>query len=369
MLGAKPEFSTRTQLATSKGYAMATSDPVSDEPEYLISADSHVLEPTDLWISRLPKHLVDRAPVLPNRREDKPGATDPRDRLRVMQEDAVSMEVLFPTYALLQYGIEDPELQEACFRVYNEWIAGYCAGTPGRLVGIPCISTYDIGHAIKELERCKQLGLAGAQTWHIPPKGIDYTTNHYERLWAAAAEMDMPINLHILTGFSYTKHARPKGVEHYRGSVELKLNDAIRILFDFIFYGVLDRHPKMKLVLVEFEIGWLPWLLQQWDYYANRFHDVNPVPIQYKPSEYFNRQIFASFINDNVGTAMIGTGWGRDNCMWSNDFPHGNTSWPDSRKVIARDLSHLDPEVREKLLHKTVADLYQLELAPPIQLS
>ena len=348
---------------------MATPAPGSAEPDYLISSDSHVLEPIDLWSSRLPAHLRDQAPVLPSRREDKPGATDPSDRLAVMQRDGVSMEVLFPTYGLLHYGIEDPTVQEACFRVYNDWIVEYCEATPGRLVGIPCISTYDIDHAISELERCQAIGLMGAQTWHIPPTGIEYTTDHYERLWAAAAEMDMPINLHILTGFSYTKQARPKGVEHYRGSVELKLNDAVRILFDFIFYGVLDRHPKMKLVLVEFEIGWLPWLLQQWDYYANRFHDVNPVPIRYKPSEYFNRQIFASFINDSVGTTMIGSGWGVDNCMWSNDFPHGNTSWPNSRAVIASDLSRLDSKTREKLLSKTVAELYHLDLAPPIDLS
>ena len=347
---------------------MQAPGPEEANPDYLVSSDSHVLEPRDLWSSRLPSHLRDLAPQLPSRREDKPGATDPLDRLAVMQRDGVSMEVLFPTYALLQYGIEDPTLQEACFRVYNDWIAEYCEATPGRLVGIPCISTYDIDHAVSELERCKSMGLLGAQTWHIPPAGIEYTSDHYERLWAAAAEMEMPINLHILTGFSYTKQARPKGVEHYRGSVELKLNDAIRILFDFIFYGVLDRHPKMKLVLVEFEIGWLPWLLQQWDYYANRFHDVNPIPIQYKPSEYFNRQIFASFINDNVGTTMIAAGWGVDNCMWSNDFPHGNTSWPNSREIIARDLAHIDAPTREKLLHKTVAELYNLKLAPPIHL-
>lgn len=338
-----------------------------DQLDYLISSDSHVVEPRDLWTSRLPAHLRDQLSPLPTRREDKPGATDPKDRLGVMKEDGVSMEVLFPTFGLLHYGIEDPALQEACFRVYNDWIVEYCSATPGRLFAIPCISTYNIDNAIAELARCKELGLKGAQTWHMPPKGLAYSTDHYEKFWAAAAEMDMPINLHILTGFSYTKTARPEGMERYRGSVETKLNDAIHILFEFIFYGILDRHPKMNLALVEFEIGWLPWLLQQWDYYANRFREVNPVPIKYKPSEYFNQQIFASFVNDNVGTAMLGTGWGVDSCMWSNDFPHGNTSWPHSRETIAKDLSQLEPKTREKLLHRTVADLYHLELASPIQ--
>ena len=89
----------------------------------------------------------------------------------------------------------------------------------------------------------------------------------------------------------------------------------------------------MKLVLVEFEIGWIPWLLQQWDYYALRFKDTNPVPIKYLPSEYFERQVFALFVNDNVGTRLITAGWGINNCMWSNDFPHGNSSWPHSAQT------------------------------------
>ncbi len=341
--------------------------PQANDPMYLLSSDSHVLEPRDLWETRLPANLRSFAPTLPMRSEDKPGATDPADRLQVMKDDGVSMEVLFPTYALLQYGIEDPAIQEACFRVYNDWIAEYCAATPGRLFAIPCISTYNIDNAIAELTRCKEMGLIGAQTWHVPPVGLEYTTDHYERFWAAAAEMDMPINLHILTGFSYTRSLRPKGLEHYRGSVETKLNDAIHILFEFIFYGVLDRHPGLKLSLGEFEIGWIPWILQQWDYYSNRFSANNRVPIEYKPSEYFDRQIFASFINDNVGTTMLKAGWGVDNCMWSNDFPHGNTSWPRSAEVIAKDLGGMSTETETKLLYKNCADLYHLDLATPIQ--
>src|SRR5689334_15907937 len=90
--------------------------------ELLISSDSHVLEPRDLWSTRLPAHLRGRAPTLPKRGEDKPGATDPADRLGVMKQDRVSAEVLFPTFGLTMYAIEDAELQEACFRVYNDWL-------------------------------------------------------------------------------------------------------------------------------------------------------------------------------------------------------------------------------------------------------
>ncbi len=335
--------------------------------ELAISADSHVLEPRDLWTSRLPAGLRDRVPELPNRREDKPGATDPADRLGVMQRDSVSMEVLYPTYALTQFAMEDRGLQEACFRVYNDWLVEYCAATPGRLVGIPCISTYDIQSAVKELERCANMGLKGALVWHVPHPDLPFTSDHYDPLWDAAGEMAMPVNLHILTGFSYARDQGARtGVETYRGSVGWKLIDAVNTMFDFIFHGVLHRHPKLNVVLAENEMGWVPWVLQQWDYYARRFGEKNPLPSGILPSESFNKQVYFTFFNDAVGARSFQWDWGVNNCMWSNDFPHGNTTWPNSREIIARDLSMLPEDARAKLLRENVARLYNLTIPEPI---
>jgi predicted TIM-barrel fold metal-dependent hydrolase len=334
----------------------------------LISADSHVLEPRDLWATRLPADLRATVPALPERKGDHPGGTDPRDRLGVMQRDTVSMEVLYPTYGLTQFGLEDAALQEACFRVYNDWLAEYCAGTPGRLVGVPAISTYDVDHGIAELARCAGLGLKGALIWHVPHPDLPFTSDHYDRLWAAAQDMAMPVNLHILTGFSYSrKRGAMSGVELFRGSVGHKLNDAVNALFDFIFYGILERYPKLQLVLVENEIGWIRWVLQQWDYYVQRFARANPLPLSLLPSEYFGRQVYATFFNDPVGSEDFQHGWGIDNCLWSNDFPHGNSTWPHSREIVARDLGMLPAEARAKLLRDNVAQLYRLTIPAPIE--
>lgn len=339
----------------------------STSQELAISADSHVLEPRDLWTTRLPASLRERVPELPIRREDKPGATDPADRLGVMQTDTVSMEVLYPTFGLTQFAFEDQALQEACFRVYNDWLVEYCGATPGRLVGIPCISTYDINQAVKELERCAAMGLKGALVWHVPHPDLPFTSNHYDPLWAAASAMRIPINLHILTGFSYSREQGSRtGIEIYRGSVGWKLIDAINTMFDFIFHGVLQRFPDLQVVLAENEMGWVPWVLQQWDYYARRFGERNPLPGGMLPSEYFNRQVHFTFFNDGVGARSFGWGWGVDNCMWSNDFPHGNTTWPNSRQIIARDLAHLPDDVRAKLLRENVARLYGLTIPTAI---
>src|SRR5438094_8715162 len=128
------------------------------ETELLISSDSHVSEPGDLWVERLPAKFRDVAPKFAGgqnrgtgRFEGKQGERDPNERLKEAAEDGVSAEVLYPTSGLRLFGLDDPDLQEACFRVYNDWIIDYCAAAPDRLWGVGCISVYDIDHAIAEL--------------------------------------------------------------------------------------------------------------------------------------------------------------------------------------------------------------------------
>jgi predicted TIM-barrel fold metal-dependent hydrolase len=204
--------------------------------------------------------------------------------------------------------------------------------------------------------------------WYVPHPDLHYKTDHYERFWAAAQDLDMPITLHILSGFSYNAQPRSRtGVEQYRGSVGIKLADAINVLFDFVFYGVLERFPRLKLVIAEAEIGWMPWLFQQWDYYVRRFAARNPLPGASLPSEYFQRQVYVTFFNDPVGARSFTWGWGLDNAMWSNDFPHGNSTWPHSREIVARDVAHLPDNARARLLGENVARVYRFPIPSPIQ--
>jgi predicted TIM-barrel fold metal-dependent hydrolase len=116
-----------------------------------------------------------------------------------MAVDGVSGEVLYPSFAMNLFGLQDAALQDACFRVYNDWILEYCSVAPDRLYGVSCIATYDIDHGVAELERCRNAGLPGALIWQAPPPDFSFATNHYERLWAAAEDLEVPISLHILT--------------------------------------------------------------------------------------------------------------------------------------------------------------------------
>jgi predicted TIM-barrel fold metal-dependent hydrolase len=338
-------------------------------PEILISADSHVIEDSELWVKRLPAALRDQAPRY--RPEEltgfttHPGGSDPNERIKEMEIDGVSAEVLYPTLALRLFALTDPELQEACFRVYNDWLLEYSQVAPERLVGVACISTWDVGHAVAEMERTRKAGLRGALIWEVPHPDLPFRSEHYDPLWAAAQDLDMPINLHILTTGAVRTPlpgASPR-MNRLFTNVNGRIAEISGALFDFVAGGVLHRFPGMKVVIVENEVGWIPFYLQQLDYYfsGKSGQPATDMPIDRNPSEYFDGQVYATLFNDPVGGHLLAR-FGQDSFMWSNDYPHGNSTWPNSRQVIARDLGHLPADVREKVLSQNVAKLYGLKV-------
>src|SRR5512145_267547 len=146
--------------------------------EKIISADSHIMEPEDLWVKNLPQPLKSKYPAYPKRNSpgEKAGGWDPKARIDEMEVDGVSAEVLYPTLGLRLFAIEEPELQEACFQIANDWMIDYCRVTPGRLIGIPMIALYNVKNAVKELERCKKAGLVGCLIWQVPPAHLPFTS-------------------------------------------------------------------------------------------------------------------------------------------------------------------------------------------------
>ena len=368
----------------------------------IISADSHVIEVPDLWEKGLPSSLRDRAPkayfdegrdawmfgsadVVPQavgglfmagqrpeqveefRRAGfsvaRPGGWDPVERIKDMAQDGVSGEVLYPSLGLGFFCVEDPVFQESLFRTYNDWLIEYCKGAPDRLFGVALISAFDIDHALAEMERCKKEGMVGTLIWQVPHKDLPFTSDHYDRFWAASQDLNMPVHLHILTGFGDSMHRQTAmGMKRYRIGVE-QIREIEDALFDIIFSGVLERYPRLKVVSVENEIGWIPFWLGQCDKNFRRHRHSHPLPIDKPPSEYFARQVYATFFNDHIGGRLF-SWFGADNCMWSNDYPHQNSTWPHSQDVIARDLGPLDAGDRAKLLNTNVARLYNLNVSP-----
>ncbi len=337
--------------------------------EHLISADSHVMEPVDLWVERLPAAWRAKAPRFVKRDQGHfqghPGGSDPRARIDEMERDGVSAEVLYPTLALTLFGMRDAALQAACFRVYNDWLIEYCRAAPSRLLGVAAISLYDIDAAVAEMERCRRAGMRGTIIWQVPHPDLPFASSHYDRFWAASQDLGMPVNFHILTGFGWSSDGFEVlgWQQNVRGAVLGELDEAAQVIFDLVLNGVLERFPRLQIVLVETEIGWMPWVIEKLDQklvkVAKASGGKGVGTLSLKPSEFCRRQVHATFFNDPVGTRMLDW-WGADNCMWSSDYPHPNSTWPNSREVIARDLGYLDAERRARLTWKNVTALYGL---------
>ena len=371
----------------------------------LISSDSHVSEPPDLWVERLDTKYRDRAPRVvlnPEGQEGayfvyegypphnlaiglgagrtpeelaaflktgtyadaRPGGWDPAQRLPDMELDGVEAEVLYTTLGFRLFWLKDAGLQRACFRVYNDWLAAYCSYAPRRLKGLALISLYDPKEGAQELERCAKLGLKGAMIWCSPPADQPYSSEIYDPFWAAAQDLDMPVSLHAITGMERIPWEYGAEQRAMRSTVtphEIEKSFSILILS-----GVLERFPRLKIVSAENNCGWLPYYLQRMDRGFARFGPsgtVTPWPtkLTLKPSEYFRRQMYCTFIDDSFGVAS--RHWiGVDNVMWSSDYPHTASTWPHSRDIIARDFKEVSEGEKRKIVRENAAQLYGFDL-------
>jgi predicted TIM-barrel fold metal-dependent hydrolase len=333
----------------------------------LFSADSHVIENPGLWGDLVPEGFFRPAD---SDFDPTTAQIEAKARLVETAKDGVHGEVLYPTLGLKLFGLDDPEQQASCFRRYNEWLAEFCAAAPDQLIGIGLLAAYDIDTAIAEARNCAAAGMKGVLVWQTPPPELSFSGTHYDPLWAELEKLKLPVSLHILSGFNYSRFGNiptkqnltplEDAIERHRGSVNLKLLAATDALLDLTFSGVLDRFPSLRVVIVENEIGWLPFVLDQYDYYYNAKKDTRAIELEHLPSEYFGDHVFATFFRDPVGTRLLDS-WGVDGCMWSNDYPHPNSTWPNSRAVVEQTLGYLPADVREKLVRTNALKLYNLE--------
>ena len=361
----------------------------------LISADSHVSEPPDLWVTRCKEKYRDRAPRLsvnppglegayflyegyaphpigiglgagksPEELKEfltkatyadaRPGGWDPAERLKDNEADGVEADVLYTTLGFRIFWLRDAGLQRDCFRAYNDWLAEYCGYAPKRMAGLALISLYDPEQGVRELERCAKLGLKGAMIWCSPPTEQPYSSEAYDPFWAAAQEMKMPISLHAITGMGMESQWDFK--ERYMRATVLS-HEVERTLSVLIFSGVLERFPRLQIVSAENNCGWIPYYLQRMDRAFERNRFAAGYKLSLKPSEYFARQIWCTYIDDYVGVAsrrFIGI----DRMMWSSDYPHQASSWPHSQEVVARDFKDASEDDRFKITRGNVARLY-----------
>ena len=363
-----------------------------------ISADSHVDPQPSMWGERIEKGFRDRAPRLEEREEGRflvfegnsqrisglssvagkksedydhesegrrRGGWDPDARIHDQDLDNVAAEVLYGGSAILN--TKDRELRGALSRAYNDWLADFCASHPSRLIGIGEIPMWDIDLAIAEARRLREKGLRGVLIPSIPtiegpwstPADRNYTDPWYEPLWSALEDLDLSVNMHL--------GARPltEGLDYKQNAmIAIVCNKAMMAepITSFIFSGVLQRHPRLKVVSVESGVGWMAFLVQWMDAVFEKHRHWTKSPLTEPPSFYFHRQVLGTFIEDPVGVNerhVIGLG----NIMWSNDYPHADSTWPHSRKSVEEHFAGVPDEERNQICAGNAAALYGIDLA------
>jgi predicted TIM-barrel fold metal-dependent hydrolase len=354
------------------------------------SADSHVVEPLDLWVQRLPVHLRERAPRIaevdgkwlflvegmPPRRMGGPssggasergdgaegshfraGGWDPAERAKDLDADGVWGEVLYPTMALFGFMIPDPELRIETARAYNDWLAETFASASTRFAGAAIIPVQDIAAAVDEIERVARLGLRSVMLPMQAPADHPYNSTEYDAVWAAAAHHGMPCSFHVGTGSSpWTERGSGGAVINY---VEVGLG-AQRTLGYLAASGVLERFPDLHVVMVECGAGWLSWLLERMDEaFEEHAQWVSPKLVE-PPSFYVRRQGHVTFGNDAAGVVNRSF-TGIESLLWASDYPHPEGTWPHTRETLDRIFHHVSARERRQITYSTTAALYGLE--------
>jgi len=387
-----------------------------------ISADGHVNEPPNLWVENLPPsmrergpHVIetpktkghawimegqsrpspmgfnsmyfrsakrfDRASLVESFKQIKdrgvryedvfPGSYDPAARVEEITEDKTDAEVIFNGVGTVWNGIKlcpDRELSLACFKVYNDWIAGFQAYAPERFICNGTLPTTGIEDALAELHRCADLGLRTVQLESYPSGSFSDPSPEDDRFWAAAVEIGMPINVHTQFFFpagDLGSKITAEGVKAGRDrakrlGLDVQAGSFPVILWRMMQSGVFERFPDLAFVGTEVHTGWVPYYLERFDDSVRRNRKEWGLPLL--PSEYFRRNVSVVYIADEVGAHNrydIGVG----NIMWGPDFPHSSSAWPVDyelgREILER-AGCTESEI-ERIMWKNAADLYKLQ--------
>ena len=301
--------------------------------------------------------------------------TDPNLRVKDQDRDGVQAEVLYGVLGATSR-LNDPEAAVEVMRIYNEWLADFCSVHPERFGGLASIPNNPLEAAIAEVERVAKRGvLRGldiANASDLRPLWDPY----WNPLWEVINASGLPLHFHTVGGYmpeglrqivmigSDPTRANLPGAPKVDLPVaraafatnitQFQINMA-NILASLIFAGVLEKYPRVRLVLGESGIGWIPYILWRMDAeWEDQFKDLS---LKMPPSAYWRRQCWATYQTDPIGIKLIDE-LGADKIMWGSDFPHPDGVWPDSQEYIQKELGHLPADVRERIVCKNAAELY-----------
>lgn len=314
--------------------------------------------------------------------ETSPGTGSPEQRLREQDADGLDAEVLFTGNVGPAYwrGIKNDEAFRAVVRAYNDWLAEeYCSSAPDRLIGVGVIPMTNLDDAVAELEHCAKLGLK-AVALNSFPGGQSFPTPQDDKFWAAAVDIGVPLTIHVQFGFPQ-RGAPPPPAPSFKYSKQPPVDVPVPDMVDrfnkygfrgsihiaqLIWAGVFDRFPKLAIYIAEVQIGWIPNWVDQLDneYGRQRFwvERVLGLPrLPRFPSEYVREHCYWGFNRNPAGVRIMRQEMGVDRVMWANDFPHLESDWPNSHRVIEESFAGVAEDEKHKMIAGNAIRFFHLD--------
>jgi uncharacterized protein len=375
---------------------------IGTERPIVVDADGHVCEPPDLWERNLPPSMRDRGlrvrwndeiqteqvlvedgvgiPMglagLTNagmhnnenfanamRYEDgNPAGFDPHERVRVLDEEGIDIAVLYCGLGQALGGIQDPQLAVACHQVWNDWMAEWASAVPDRLVGSAVIPAHDPAAAAAEVHRAAGMGLRVGVIRPNPVLGRALWSHDFDPMYDALEEHGIPLGLHGAGLYDMEGTSKrmmdlmASGTHH---AVILFVDQYIT-LSNLVYAGVLERHPTLKVAVLECGGGWIAHWMDRMDEFLEAYSWA-AAKLSLAPSEYFQRQCVVSFDPGEHTMGAMARLAGADNLIWASDFPHSDAKYPGVIDELREHTEDMEPSDRAKLFGQNAARLYGIE--------
>jgi predicted TIM-barrel fold metal-dependent hydrolase len=347
-------------------------------PEKIISADSHMLVGKETFLKYLPsaQHEVWEATLswpaaLPTEpvidtgvalaATGRAGEWDSGERLKDMDIDGVTAEVLYlDNLAGSRFFKLPGDTCVAAFQAFNSAAMEFAAADPDRLIPVYLLPVNDVPAAVGELHRLAAGGARAVQLplWPSDAKIPPYYDASYEPLWSALEDTGVPVSLHVCPPGGRGLSADPTPARGlFQSMPPIFMSQA---LSEWIVTGKFVRHPGLQLVLVEAGLGWIPYMLDRLDRVAVKSKwNERGMGLNEPPSYYWHHHVTATFEEDELGLDLRGH-LGVDNLLWATDYPHPDSTWPESRAVIEKQFAQCSEQEKQKMTCDNAARLYRL---------
>jgi len=376
-------------------------------PYPVYSSDSHVIEPPDLWTSRMDARWRGLAPRVVSLEDtdiwvvdsdirlavvgiqdqagfrfEGPGKISKKSRMDQLQhgeagwtpelymaglrEDGVSGALLYPSTAVQAYRCIEGPLLAALAHTYNDWILEFCAADPGRLKAVAMITVDDPAGGVAEMYRMAGNGAAALMLPVFPRYPTTYDQPEYAPVWAAAADIGLPIVFHLGSN-QRGRHGEPPLDLIVHATKDVHIQRSIGIL---VLSGLFGRYPRLRVGAIEFGASWAGPLMHRLDTLYARHHRLLDYrfPAGESPSDHFRRGVFLGFQDDRACIPIrhvLGVG----NLQWGNDFPHAESTYPRSHEFLAAHFAHVPREEAAAIAGGNAVAMYGFAAARPADLS